>query len=409
MATRILLITQWFDPEPTFKGLAFAKELAKNGFEVEVLTGFPNYPIGKLYSGYRIKLLQRELIDGIKISRVPLYPSHNYSVFKRILNYLSFSISSFIYGLFAAQKPDVIYAYHPPPTVGVSALLIRFFRRIPVLYDIQDMWPDTLQATGMIKNEKMLQTIGRVCQWIYKNADQLVVLSPGFKQLLIERGVSESKINVIYNWANADALVASQTKIDSNFPLNKHFRIVFAGNIGPAQALDTVLDAAEILQSKNSNIFFVLIGDGLESGRLKKRASQENLKNIIFLPSVSMLEIGSYLKEADALLVHLKKDALFEITIPSKTQAYMSIGKPLLMAVRGDASNLVQQSRGGVTAQPEDSESVANAAEYLANMHHSELYEMGLRAKYYYETNLSIQIGAMHFSNIFRRMINDTI
>src|SRR5690606_27764828 len=161
MTVRVLLLTQWFDPEPTFKGLVFARELVRQGFEVEVVTGFPNYPGGKLYPGYRVKLLQREFIDGVHVTRVPLYPSHDHGAIKRVLTYVSFAAALLFYGLFGAKRADVIYAYHPPLTVGIAAALIRFFRRIPVVYDIQDMWPDTLRATGMFSNEKALGVVGK--------------------------------------------------------------------------------------------------------------------------------------------------------------------------------------------------------------------------------------------------------
>jgi glycosyltransferase involved in cell wall biosynthesis len=210
MATRILLLTQWFDPEPTFKGLVFARELVSQGFEVEVLTGFPNYPEGKLYPGYKIKWLQREVIDGVQITRVPLYPNHDQSAIKRVLNYASFAASSLIYGLFMAKRADVIYAYHPPLTVGVTASLLRLLRRIPVVYDIQDMWPDTLRATGMLNNARALNVVAAVCGWVYRRVDHIVVLSPGFKRLLTARGVPERKLEVIYNWADEAALATPQ-------------------------------------------------------------------------------------------------------------------------------------------------------------------------------------------------------
>ena len=197
MAIRVLLLMQWFDPEPTFKGMVFARELVRHGFEVEVLTGFPNYPGGKVYPGYRIKLLQREVIDGVQVTRVPLYPNHDLSAIKRVLNYASFAASSLVYGLFMARRADVIYAYHPPLTVGITASLIRLLRRIPVVYDIQDMWPDTLRATGMLNNARALNAVEAVCQWVYRRVDHMVVLSPGFKRLLMQRGVPETKVNGI--------------------------------------------------------------------------------------------------------------------------------------------------------------------------------------------------------------------
>jgi len=404
MATRILLLTQWFDPEPTFKGLVFARELVCQGFEVEVVTGFPNYPGGKVYPGYRIKLLQREVIDGVQITRVPLYPNHDQSAIKRVLNYASFAASSLLYGLFMAKRADVIYAYHPPLTVGITASLIRLFRRIPVVYDIQDMWPDTLRATGMINNPRALNAVESVCQWVYRRVDHLVVLSPGFKRLLTQRGVPEPKVEVIYNWADEAALAAPQGHLPVSFPGPEHFRIVFAGNMGKAQALDAVLDAAARLQKRASRVCFVMLGGGVEVGRLKQRASQQQLSNVVFLPPVPMAEVGTLLSAADALLVHLRKDPLFEITIPSKTQAYMAVGKPLLLAVNGDAADLVLRSGGGVVAESESVEGLVAAAESLSELAPDQLHAMGQKAQRYYRESLALKVGVARFGAIFTRL-----
>ncbi len=402
MAIRVLLLTQWFDPEPTFKGLVFARELVRQGFEVEVLTGFPNYPGGKVYPGYKIKLLQRELSDGVQVTRVPLYPNHGQSAVKRILNYASFAASALVYGLFVAKRADVIYAYHPPLTVGITASLIRMFRRIPVVYDIQDMWPDTLRATGMIDNPRALNMVETVCQWVYRRVDHIVVLSPGFKRLLIQRGVPAPKVEVIYNWADEAALAAPQGQLPADFPGVERFRILFAGNMGKAQALDTVLDAAALLQAHGSRVCFVMLGGGVEVSRLKLRAAELKLQNLIFLPPVPMAEVGTLLHAADALLVHLRKDPLFEITIPSKTQAYMTVGKPLLMAVNGDAADLVLQSGGGVVAESENAEALARAAEGLAALAPEQLRIMGQRAEHYYQEHLALAVGVAKFGEIFK-------
>ena len=408
MAVRVLLLTQWFDPEPTFKGIVFARELVRQGFEVEVVTGFPNYPGGKVYAGYRVKLLQREVIDGVQITRVPLYPNHDQSAIKRVLNYLSFAASSLVYGLFVAKRADVIYAYHPPLTVGITASLIRLFRRIPVVYDIQDMWPDTLRATGMVSNPRALNAVEAVCQWVYRRVDHLVVLSPGFKRLLVQRGVPERKIDVIYNWADEAALNAPQGKLPANFPGPEQFRILFAGNMGKAQALDAVLDAAALLQARGSRVCFVMLGGGVEVDRLKQRAAEFQLRNVVFLPPVPMAEVGTLLNAADALLVHLRKDPLFEITIPSKTQAYMAVGKPLLMAVNGDAADLVLQSGGGAVAESENAEALAAAAGSLSGLAPDQLRAMGQNAQAYYREHLALQVGVARFGEIFRRLASNT-
>lgn len=399
-----MLLTQWFDPEPTFKGLAFARELVRQGFEVEVLTGFPNYPAGRLYPGYRIRPLQREVTDGIHVSRVALYPSHDQSALRRTLNYASFALSSLVFGLAAAGRADVIYAYHPPLSVGVVAVLIRKVRRVPVVYDIQDMWPDTLRATGMMRSERIMRIVGAVCDWVYRGVDQLVVLSPGFKHLLEQRGVPARKIEVIFNWADEVSLGAARGELPAGFPQPDRFRIVFAGNMGRAQALDTVLDAAALLQERGSRVCFVMIGGGVEVARLRRTAAERDLGNVIFLDALPMSEIGTVLRSADALMVHLRRDPLFTVTIPSKTQAYMAVGRPLLLAVEGDAAELVTASGSGVLATPEDAVSLADAAQTLACMPRDELERMGDRAARYYSQHLSRARGTEKFAALFMRL-----
>ncbi len=404
MARRILLITQWFDPEPTLKGLVFARELVKQGFEVEVLTGFPNYPGGYIYPGYRIKILQREVIDGVHITRVPLYPSHDQSAFRRILNYLSFAFSILIYGLFFAKRADVVYAYHPPLTVGIAAGLIRLFRRIPVVYDIQDMWPDTLKATGMIRSRMALKVVSIICTWVYARVTRIVVLSPGFKRLLIERGVAEAKIDVIFNWADEKSLMEPEGTVPDIFPENNRFRILFAGNMGVAQALDAVLDAAELLKSYPDKISFIMLGGGVDVARLKKKCRDMNLDNVLFLPPVRMNQVGALLSAADALLVHLRVDPLFKITIPSKTQAYMVVGKPVIMAVDGDAANLVREADCGFIAESENARSIVNAALKMSRLSNSQLVALGDNAKRYYQKKLSLSAGVERFAKVFNSL-----
>lgn len=401
---RVLLLTQWFDPEPTFKGLVFARELVRQGFEVEVVTGFPNYPGGRVYPGYRIKWLQREVAEGVQITRVPLYPNHDQSAIKRVLNYASFAASSLFYGLFMAKRADVIYAYHPPLTVGITASLLKLLRRIPVVYDIQDMWPDTLRATGMLNSAKALGVVDSVCRWVYRRVDHIAVLSPGFERLLVQRGVPATKVEVIYNWADEAALNIPSGQLPAAFPGSDRFRILFAGNMGKAQALGTVLDAAELLQARAQHVCFVLLGGGVEVERLKAQAALRRLHNVVFLPAVPMAEVGTYLQAADALLVHLRQDPLFKITIPSKTQAYMAVGKPLLMAVDGDAADLVRRSGGGVVAESEDAEAMAVAAQGLASRSPEALAAMGQQAQLYYREHLALAVGVGRFGAVFRRL-----
>jgi len=401
---RVLLLTQWFDPEPTFKGLVFARELVRQGFEVEVITGFPNYPRGRVYPGYRVRLIQKEVIDGVAVTRVPLYPSHDQGVMGRILNYASFAVSSLFYGLFFAKKADLMYAYHPPLTVGVSAALLRFFRRIPVVYDIQDMWPDTLRATGMLPNERVLKFVGKVCDWVYKHVDHIVVLSPGFRRILTQRGVSSAKIDVIYNWCAEGAILDRGCDLPAGFPA-LGFRVLFAGNMGKAQALHAVLEAAELLLHEAPSARFVFLGGGVEVDRLMAMAEAKGLANVSFLPAVSMNEVGTYLGAADALLVHLKWDPLFRITIPSKTQAYMAAGKPIVMAVDGDAADLVREAKCGFVAESENPRSIAEAVTQLMHLSVQQREDLANLSKDFYAEKLSLFMGVSAFGEIFKTTI----
>lgn len=404
MKTKVLLLTQWFDPEPTFKGLVFAKELLDQGFDVEVLTGFPNYPGGRVYPGYRVRWIQREIMEGVHVTRVPLYPSHDQSALKRAFNYVSFLLSSLIYGLFFARRFDVIYAYHPPLSVGITASLLKIFRRKPLVYDVQDMWPDTLKATGMLGNERLLSLIGKVCDWVYRRSDAIVVLSPGFKKLLIERGVPTEKIEIIYNWADEKSLQSPAGSLPNDFPGATRFKILFAGNMGKAQALDTILESAAILKAHHSPATFVLVGGGVETERLKLKSKELGLDNVQFIAPMPMSQIGTVLQAADVLLVHLRKNPLFKITIPSKTQAYMAAGKPILMGVDGDAAELIAQSQSGWIIPSENAQVLALEVTKLIKLMPDDLKAKGKQAKSFYERELSVKVGVGRFADIFRRL-----
>ena len=404
MKKKVLLLTQWFDPEPTFKGLVFAKELVQQGFDVEVVTGFPNYPSGKIYTGYSMKLLQREIIDGVNITRVPLYPSHDSSPLKRIFNYISFALAALCYCLFFAKRADVMYVYHPPLTTGVVAVIVRFFRRVPIVYDVQDMWPDTLKATGMINNERVLNIIAWVASWVYKRVDRIVVLSPGFKKLLIQRQVDENKIDVIPNWCAENSIKSQATSgRPTGMPPKEYFKVLFAGNIGKAQALDVVVHTAESIERQYPNVAFIFLGAGVELKQLKEKAA--TCKNIHFIPQVSMDRVGEYLNEADVLLVHLKNDPLFEITIPSKTQAYMAAGKPIIMGVKGDAADIINNAKCGIAIEPENPTELADAVIHFQSLSNEMLNKRGQNSFDYYQKNLSLGTGVKSFANIFNDLV----
>ncbi|MDD2703136.1 MAG: glycosyltransferase family 4 protein [Candidatus Omnitrophica bacterium] len=405
---RILLLSQWFQPELSFKGLPFARELTRLGHDVQVLTGFPNYPGGKIYKGYKIRLFQKEILEGIPVFRVPLYPSHDNNSLRRIANYASFAFSAASLGVFGIKRPDVIHAYHPPATIGLPALFLRMAYHSPFVYDIQDLWPDTLAATGMVNNKMVLRLVGKWCNFIYSQAAKIVVLSPGFKEELIKRGVPEHKIEVIYNWCEEDYLKACDLNEDltQNLGMAGRFNIVFAGTMGKAQALSAVLDTAGLLKDKFPEIQFIFVGGGVDVGKLKKKKIEQNLTNVCFLPWRPMSEIGHVLNSAHVLLVHLKDDPLFKITIPGKTQAYMAAGRPILMAVKGNAAELIEKAGAGLVCMPQDPQGIAKTVETFYKMPREKLERMGENGRNFYQRELSLCVGVQRFEKVFKSAIN---
>jgi glycosyltransferase involved in cell wall biosynthesis len=396
---RILFLTQWFDPEPTFKGLQFALALQARGHSVQVLTGFPNYPGGKIYPGYRIRLWQREVMHGIPVLRVFLYPSHSRSAIGRALNYLSFALSASILGTLLVKPADVAYVYHPPATVGLPALAFKYLRRIPFVYDVQDLWPDTLTATGMVNGSLALRLLGRWCQLVYRAAGRIAVLSPGFRQRLSERRVPSSKVRVIYNWIHAISPAAPDAALKDS--LADKFVVLFAGNLGAAQGLDTVLDAAKLIHNRHPEVCFAFAGSGVEERRLRQRAVAEGLANVVFLGRRPPEAMGGVYAWASALLVHLRADPLFAITIPSKTQAYLAIGKPILTGLRGDAADLVRAAGAGIVFAPGETAALAQAVDELLAMPDSARQRMGGAGRAYYEAHLSLAAGVQAFEEEF--------
>lgn len=401
---RILILSQWFDPEPTFKGLLFARALVARGHQVEVLTGFPNYPGGNVYPGYRIRPWARERLDGIDVLRVALYPSHDNSGLRRFLNYASFALSAVVIGTALIRKPDVMYVYHPPITVGFAAAVIGFFRRTPFVYDVQDLWPDTVAASGMMSNTAVLGLLGKGCKFVYRRASRITVLSPGFKETLASRGVRADKLDIIYNWCDEDTLNCVSLPIQ-RLGRPGRFCILFAGTMGHAQGLDSVLLAARICQTAVPVAEFLFIGGGVDRSRLEHMAEVMQLENVRFLPRQPMEAMGSILQGADALLVHLRDDPLFRITIPSKTQAYLAVGKPILMGVRGDAADLVTRSRSGTLCEPGDPQSITDAVKKLVETSPEDLATMGRNGKVFYHDALSLSRGAGEFDRIFKAVV----
>ena len=337
--------------------------------------------------------------------RVPLYPSHGQSAVRRIANYASFALSAAVLGPIFTSKADVIYVYHPPATVAFPAIVLRAIKRMPYVYDIEDMWPDSLRATGVLRSRLLLSLIGVWCRLAYLGAARVVATSPGFVPVLVSRGVPPNKIAVIPNWCDEAQIRPddhSEPELRRSLGFEGRFNVVFSGNMGRAQALDAVLAAAALAARRVPKVQFVFIGGGIEVERLKETARNSGLTNVLFLPRRPFSQIGQVLAQADVLLVHLRDDPLFRVTTPSKVQAYLFMGKPILAAVRGDAADLVLAAGAGIACEPESPEGICDAVDRLYRTPPDELRIMGERGRIFYLRELSLSVGTSRFEALFK-------
>jgi glycosyltransferase involved in cell wall biosynthesis len=384
-------------------GNQFAHYLSQQGWSVEVVTGFPNYPEGKLYSGYKLKLYSYEKKLNYSLHRLYLFPDHSHSKIKRALNYISFGISSFIFLFFKVKKGDILYVYHPPLTTGVTAALLVKLRGIKFCYDVQDIWPDSLKSTSMINEGLITKIISNTCNFVYTQASQIRVLSEGFLNLLVERGVSEKKINIIHNWALNEHNPKTDFDPDTSVQ-NEFFKIIYAGNIGYAQSLDTLLDAACETFRQGLNIEFYIIGAGVCAASLNQRIIDEKISNCHIKDVVPLTQLNKILNSSDALILHLIDDSLFQITIPSKLQSYMCSGNFILNGVKGEASSLVEKSRCGLSFEPQNHLDLVNKIKLSIDLGSKKRKEMGSSGREFYLQNLSSNIGYKKLSDLFHSM-----
>lgn len=398
---KILLYTQFCTPEPIFKSVPFAKELRQRGHEVRILTSFPNYPGGRLYPGYRIRCRQREEIDGVPILRVPLYPSHGGSIAGRAFNYLSFAATSAL-PLLAGWKPDVVYIYNLA-TLGLLAHLNGLLRGVPYVMDVQDLWPDSVFQSGMGRRW-MTAPLERLCRIAYQRAARVVTLSPGMAEELVRRGVPSSRVECIYNWC--DESVLPRPGVSEGVPgFEGRFNILYAGNLGRAQALESVIDAAAIAGRRDPRIQFVFMGRGVCEQALRARAASVAPASTLFLEGCSQDAAGRVMLQADVLLLHLAPKPLFDLTIPSKTQTYLAMGKPILAAVGRDASHLVESSAAGVGCRSGDPSEIAKVALRLAQSGSKTLAAMGASGRAFYESQLSLSRGVLRWESALRTVV----
>ncbi|MBK9942192.1 MAG: glycosyltransferase family 4 protein [Kouleothrix sp.] len=371
---KILIISLWYYPEPVGKPHDLAVELVKRGHQVTVITGFPNYPSGQIYPGYRSQLLRWETIDGVRVLRVAHMVDRSRSAVRRILSYMSFSFIATVLGVLLLEQPEVIWTYQ----IGLPGIAIGALKSAPLIHEVQDLWPDwgrsaTNGISGWLNRILMAQE-----KLIYRRAAAVTTITDGFRSILLTRGITADKIEVIPNWANDEHFrpVDRDMALGIREGLVDRFNVIYGGNIGAAQGLDVVLEAADLLQEVQ-NIQFTIIGDGVERNELVERARSKDLKNVRFIGSRSPDQMAQYFAFADVLLLHLVQDPAYEITIPSKTYAYLASGRPILAAAQGDVADLIEKIGAGVVCASQDPQALADVVRYFLSISRDEREAIG--------------------------------
>jgi glycosyltransferase involved in cell wall biosynthesis len=381
---RILIITQYFWPE-SFKINDLALGLKERGHEVSILTAIPNYPKGVFDENYSFWKNNDEEWNGIKIYRSKIFPRGKGSI-RLMLNYISFVIFCSIKVLFIKEKFDKIFVYEPSPvTVGLPAIVASRKMKLPYYFWVQDLWPESLSAAGGIKNKYILSFFNKITKVIYKNAEKILVQSKGFENYIIEQGDFSQKL--VYYPNSAEKLYKPVDPTDpylSQLPLG--FKLIFAGNLGEAQGIDTLIEAARIVKDFGIEVNWVFLGDGRQKNYYLNEVKNKGLADIFFfLGSFPADKMPHFFSCADALIVSLKKDKIFALTIPSKLQSYLACGKPILASLEGEGAKVVEESKTGFVSPPENSKLFAENVIKFYNLSSKSKNEMRENALDYFK------------------------
>jgi len=393
------ILTQWFDPEPGGGAIpgALARELVLRGHEVTVVTGFPNYPTGLIYPGYSMQARIDTWEDGVHVRRVALYPSHDSSQSRRMLNYGSFALSSTTLGLAALRGLDAIWVYNSPASIAIPMWASKYLLGVPHVLHVMDLWPDSILLSGFGGNSLSKGIIHRAldtwCSTMYKTAASVAYVSPGLSKELVNRGVPESKLHYVPVWADETA-----TQVVDPIP-RSHWNVtdddllmLYAGTIGASQGLDTVIEALALLD-RGSKVTCLFAGTGTAVTHLKSLAQERGLNNVIFLGQVPREQMPGIMAAADLHIVSLRDSPLALITMPSKIQSTLACGKPFIAILNGDAKDSAVESGSAFPALPGNPASVAQAIRTALLMDRQELAAMGRRGMCHYKDNFAAELG----------------
>lgn len=385
---RILVISQYFWPE-NFRINDLLSGLVEQGNEVTVLTGIPNYPEGKFFSGYSFFNKTDEEYNGVKIVRVPIIPRGKSSMLRLVINYASYLFSACFFAPFLLRKRfDVILFALSPFTEGIPALFLKKLLKAPVIYWAQDLWPESLSATGAIKSPFILGVIRRFIDFIYKHCERVIVQSRAFIPAIESRGVDIKKI---YYLPNAAEELYKPVQLEPDAPerakIPDGFIVMFAGNIGAAQDFPTILAAAECLKTRD-DIHWVIVGDGRMREWVEAQVRERGLEKTVHLIGRYPLEVmPRFFALADIMLVTLKDEYIFSLTIPSKIQSYMACAKPIVAAINGEGARIIIESGSGIVSAAEDPEGLAKAIMVSKGLNKMDLEIIGQNSRKFFEQN----------------------
>ncbi len=363
---KILFLTDNFIPEtnaPAHRTYEHAVEWVKQGVEVTVVTCFPNFPYGKVYEGYKNKLYQIEHIEGIRVVRVWSFIAENKGFIKRVLDFCSFMISSFVAALFI--KTDLIIATSPQFFTAVSGRWLSFWKRKKWIMEVRDLWPESLKVVGAMKDGFAMRFFERIERNLYRNAWKIVAVTEYMKEEIASRGVNMEKIAVIRNGVDVDEFkpLPKDEALRIQLKLQDRFIIGYIGTHGMAHALEFILGC--IAEINNDKIHFLFVGSGAEKEKLLKKKEELNLKNVTFLDPIPKSEVKKYISILDFGLVNLKDSPLFRGALPSKMNELAAMGKPILLGVGGEAEVFLKENDLGLAFYPENKESFLKAIENI--------------------------------------------
>jgi len=411
---RILVVTQYFWPE-NMRINDLVEGFVAKGHSVTVLTGRPNYPDGQVFSNYKASPDSFSNYVGARVVRVPMFPRGKNSFFLA-LNYLSFFTSASSVGAFKLRNKDfdAIFVYAVSPIMAaIPALVIGRLKKSPVFVWVLDLWPETLKAVGVVKNQKILSLVGGLVSWIYNRADYILMQSVSFSENVKKyctKDIPDERLVYFPSWAEDNFSQEVSTESSLLARDDRYFTIVFAGNIGESQDFPSILDAAESVEN-NTPVRWVIVGDGRMSDWVKQQVHIRSISNFILLGRHPLEEMPSLFAIADALLVSLKTNEVFEKTIPGKVQAYLAAGKPIIAMIDGEAARVIDQSGAGMACPSGDAKGLARVVNVMARMSKEKRADMGKAGKQFYLDNFSKgrlfdQLEAL-FMNATLRIHND--